>query len=74
MDLNSFFDDDGKIYGYEGLKVGFICLKITVFEFLMVYDVLSHLVSFRASHGPKKRMTSMVGSCSSFGFDFVHCL
>lgn len=24
VDLNSFFGDDGKIYGYEGLKVEFI--------------------------------------------------
>jgi histone acetyltransferase 1 len=24
VDLNSYFDDDGKIYGYEGLKVRFI--------------------------------------------------
>lgn len=28
VDLNSFFDDDGKIYGYEGLKVRFILIKI----------------------------------------------
>lgn len=24
VDLNSYFDNDGKIFGYEGLKVGFI--------------------------------------------------
>jgi len=27
VDLNSYFDDDGKIYGYEGLKV---CIILTV--------------------------------------------
>lgn len=30
VDLNSFYDDDGKIYGYEGLKVRFILTVIGV--------------------------------------------
>jgi histone acetyltransferase 1 len=34
VDLNSYFDDDGKIYGYEGLKVRFI-LTIIVFYFIL---------------------------------------
>lgn len=28
VDLNSFFDEDGKIYGYQGLKVIYIHIKL----------------------------------------------
>jgi histone acetyltransferase 1 len=34
VDLNSYFDDDGKIYGYEGLKVRFILTIIGDFYFI----------------------------------------
>ena len=34
VDLNSFFDEDGKIYGYSGLKV------IHIFSILLLTGVL----------------------------------
>lgn len=40
VDLNGFVGDDGRIYGFEGLKVRFVCCETILFEcFIMAYNV-----------------------------------
>ena len=36
VDLNSFFDEDGKIYGYRGLKVIKIVANLSLPEFYLL--------------------------------------
>lgn len=47
VDLNTFFEDDGKIYGYNGLKVDFYrSLICYVFAVHVFWSPLVKVVSF----------------------------